>query len=305
MVPVLVAGGAHQRRILKPHGAVAFLACRDGVVSDQRKSRDVMIEGCDAAPFVLAMASLAANAKLTVVRIVGAMARDTRSRQLVAVEIAGVARIALDLRMGGPEWKFRVLVVTKADRGPLVLLVAGSTLGAVPSAVDVLNPVAIHAPGADSLVAFANMARGARDIAVRTLQRKPGLIVIKRFCAIPCDFAMTIVARWPKTPLMRIICLVTIEAAPGGVAKLDILCVTAVAWHSLVGVPKLEIRGRVIECLSVKQDDVSISALVIGVTMGAFLLRRIGLTPVKSLERLAVGSGFFVACQAQSRLRLS
>jgi hypothetical protein len=207
--------------------------------------------------------------------------------------------------MGVPEWKFRVLVVTKADRGPLVLLVAGSTLGAVPSAVDVLNPVTIHAAGADSLVAFANMARGARDITVRTLQRKPSLIVIKRFCAIPCGFAMTIVARWPKTPLMRIICLVTIEAAPGGVAKLDILCVTAVAWHSLVGVPKLEIRGRVVECLSVKQDDVSISALVIGVTMRAFLLRRIRLTPVKSPGRLAVGSGFFVACQAQSRLRRS
>jgi hypothetical protein len=97
---------------------------------------------------------------------------------------------------------------------------------------------------------------------------------------------------------MRIICLVTIEAAPGGVAKLDILCVTAVALRSLVGVPKLEIRRRVIKCLSVKQDDVSISALVIGVTMGAFLFRRIGLTPVKSLGGLAIGSDFLVACQA-------
>jgi hypothetical protein len=305
MVPVLVAGGARQRRILKPHGAVAFLACRDGVVSDQRKSRDVMIERCGVSPFVLAMASLAASAKLTAVRIVGAMARDARGRELVVVEITGVARIAFDLRVGGPEWKFRVLVVTKVDRGPLVLLVAGSTLGAVPCAVDVLNPVAIHARCADSLVAFANMARGARDIAVRSLQWKAGLVVIKRLRAIPGDFVMTVVARLPKTPLMRIIYLVTIEAEPGGVAKLDILCVTAIALRSLVGVPKLEIRGRVIECLSVKQDDVSVSTLMIGVTMGAFLFRRVGLTPVKSLGRLAVGSDFFVACQAQSRLRLS
>ena len=298
MVPVPVAGGAHQRRILKPHGAMAFLACRDGVVSDQRKSRDVMIEGCDLAPFVLAMASLAANTKLAVVRIIGAMARDTRGRQLVAVEITSVAGIALDLCMGSPEREFRVLIVIKADRGPLVLVVARCALRAVPFAMDVLNSVTGDARCADSLVAFANMARGARDIAVRTLQRKPGLIVIKRLCAIPCDLAMAIVARLPQTPLMRIICLMTIEAAPGGVAKLDILCVTAVALRSLVGVPKLEIRRRVIKCLSVKQDDVGISALVIGVTMGAFLFRRIGLKPVKSLGRLAIGSGLFVAGQA-------
>ena len=60
-----------------------------------------------------------------------------------------------------------------------------------------------------------------------------------------------------------------------------------------------------IKCLAVKQDDVSISTLVIGVTMSAFLFRRIRLTPVKSLGRLAIGSRFFVAGQAQSRLRLS
>jgi len=277
---------------------MAFLACHDGVVSDQRKSRDVMIEGCGTAPIVLAMASLAANAKLTVVRIIGAMAGHTCRRQLVAIEITGVARLALDLCMGGPEWELRVLIVTKADRGPLVLLVAGSALGAVPSAVDVLNPVASDARCADSLVPFANMARGARDIAVRTLQRKHGLAVVERRCATPCDLAMTIVARLPKTPLMRIVCLVTIEAAPGGVAKLRILRVTAVAWHGLVGTPKLEIRRRVIKCFAVKQDDVSISTLVIGVTMGAFLFRRIRLTPVKSLGRLAIGSGLFVAGQA-------
>src|SRR5260370_27129001 len=104
---------------------MAFLACHDGVVSDQRKSRYVMIEGCYVAPIVLAMASLAANAKLSVVRIVGAMAGHTCRRQLVAIEITGVARIAFDFCMGGPEREFRVLVVIKADRAPLVLLVPG------------------------------------------------------------------------------------------------------------------------------------------------------------------------------------
>lgn len=284
---------------------MAFLARHDAVVSDQRKSRDIMIEGCYAAPLVLAMASLAANAKLAVVRVIGAMARDTRGRQLVAIEIACVAGIALDSCMGGPEREFCVLIVIKADCRPLVLLVAGCAFRAVPSAMDILNPVAIHARCADSLVAFADMARRARHIAVRTLQRKHGLAVVERLYATPRDLAMTIVARLPKMPLMWIVCLVTIEAPSGGVAKFHILCVTAVAWHSLVGIPELEIRGRVIKCLAVKQEDVSISTLVVGVTMSAFLFRRIRLTPVKSPGRLAIGGNVFVAREAQSRLGLS
>jgi hypothetical protein len=277
---------------------MAFLARHDAVVSDQRKSRDIMIEGRYAAPIILAMASLAANPKLTAVRIIGAMAGHACRRQLVAVEITVVARIALDFCMGGPEREFRVLVVIKADRGPLALLVAGCALGAVASAMDILNPMAIYTRCADSFVAFADMARGARHVAVRTLQRKHGLAVIECLCLTPRDLAMTIVARLSKTPLMRIVCLVTIEAAPGRVAKLHILSVAVVAWHGLVGIPKLEIRRRVIECLAVKQDDIGISTLVIGVTVGAFLFRRIRLTPVKSLGRLAIGSSVLVAGQA-------
>src|SRR5215468_7381568 len=122
---------------------MAFLARHDAVVADQRKSRDIMIEGCYAAPIILAMAPLAANPKLTSVRIVGAMAGHACRLPLVAIEITGMARIALDFCMGGPEWEFRVLIVIKANRGPLVLLVAGCAFGSVPSAMDILNPVAI------------------------------------------------------------------------------------------------------------------------------------------------------------------
>jgi hypothetical protein len=60
--------------------------------------------------------------------------------------------------------------VIEADRGPLVLFVAGFALGSVPSDMDILNLVTIDARCADPLVAFANMARGARDVAMRSLQ---------------------------------------------------------------------------------------------------------------------------------------
>jgi hypothetical protein len=81
---------------------VAFLACDDGVAPEQRKSRDVMVEGRDAAPIVLAMTALAANAKPAVVSIVLAMTRYTCCRQSVTIEIRSVASIALDLHMCGP-----------------------------------------------------------------------------------------------------------------------------------------------------------------------------------------------------------
>ena len=241
-----------------------------------------MVEGGYAAPILLAMASPAANAKLGVVSIIVAMARHTCGRQLIAIKLTAVARIALDLCMCGPEGKFRVLIMIEADRAPLVLFVASSALGAVPPGMNILNPVAIDARCPDSLVAFANMARRAGDILVRTLQRKSGLAMVERFCASPRGFAMTIVARFAQTPLMRIVRLMTIEAAPRCVAELYILCVTAVALQGLVGVPKLEIRGCVIKCLAVKQDDISIPPLVISMTISAFLFRCIRSTSVKS-----------------------
>jgi hypothetical protein len=186
----------------------------------------------------------------------------------------------------------------EANRGPFVLFVARLARGSVPSGMDILNLVAVDAGCADPLVAFADMAAGARDIAVRALQRKLGLVVVESLHATPCGLAMTIVARFPQAPLMRIVRLMTIEAASGGVAELHVLCVTAVASHCLVSIPKCEIRKCVIECLAVEQEDVGISPLVIGVTASAFLFRCIGLTPVKSLDQLAVGGSFFVACQA-------
>ena len=119
----------------------------------------------------------------------------------------------------------------EADRGPLVLVVATFALRAVPSGVDVLNLVAIDARCTDSLVALADMAGGACHVAVRALERKFGLVVIERRHATPCRLAVAIVARLTKTALVRIVCLMTIETASWGVAKLYRWRVTAVALH--------------------------------------------------------------------------
>src|SRR5664279_3659511 len=62
---------------------------------------------------------------------------------LVAIDIAGMAEIALDLHMRRSQRIFR-LVMIEMNRFPLVLVVTAFALGTVPSGVNVLNPVAVH-----------------------------------------------------------------------------------------------------------------------------------------------------------------
>lgn len=223
-------------------------------------------------------------------------------------EIAGVAGIALDLHMGASQrkiWKLRVLVMIEMNRLPLVLVVALFAPGAVPSAVDILNLMAIRAAGSDVLVAFADMASGADDRSMCTLKPELRLVVIERLDASPYRLAMTILAGLPKTPLMLIDRLVTVEAAAGRVAELHGCRVTAGAPHGLVCLPELEVRKSVIERLTVQLVDVGIPPDVILMTFDAFLFHRVRLTPVKPLNGGTVRGNFLVARQAEPGLRPS
>ena len=144
MMPVAVAGVAIQRRALELKRTMAFLAGHDGVASDQRKSGDIVIEGCCSTPVGLAVALLATISKLAFVLVILLMTGHAGRCQLVVIEIPGMAEIALDLRMRGSQWIFR-LVMIEMNRFPLVLVVAAFAFGAVPSGVNILDPVAVHA----------------------------------------------------------------------------------------------------------------------------------------------------------------
>jgi len=298
MVLIAMAGSAVQRRAFECRGTMAFLARHDSVASDQRKSRNVVIEGRHTTPIVLGMTSLATIAKLTIVPIVLTVTRYAGRPQLVAVEIAGMARVALDLRVSASEWKFRRFVVVEANRAPLVLVMASFALGAVPSAVDVLNLVAIEARGANALVALAAVAGRTRNGAMRAPERELGLVVVVRFDAAPGGLAMAVLAYFPQATLVRIIRLMAVEAAPRRIAELHRLHMTAAAQYGLMRIAQLEIRKSVIECFAIELHDVGISSLVIGVTMCALQFCRIRLSPVESLTCQPIRGDFLVACQA-------
>lgn len=97
-----VAGDALQRRILVRCRSVALFARHDRMAPDQRQSREVVIERGGSAPIGLSVTLLAGSAQLSPVLIVLSVAGDACRRQLVVIEIAGVAGIALNLRMRAP-----------------------------------------------------------------------------------------------------------------------------------------------------------------------------------------------------------
>jgi len=284
---------------------MAFLARHHGMAPDQRKSSDVVIEGSYASPSGFVVTLLAAASKLAVMPVIFAMARHTGGRQLVAIEIARMARVALDLRVSGSEGVFCLPVVIEADRHPLVLIVAAIALAAISSGVNVLNPVAINTCGANPLVALADVARRTDDGAMGALKRKPGLVVVERLDASPHRLRMTAFAFIAEASFVGIVRLMAIVAAPGRVAKLHSLRVAAAALHRFVGVAELEIRESVIECFAVEQDDVGFPALMIGVAVGAVPLCGIRLPSVKSPTRQPIRGRFLVACEAQPRLGFS
>jgi hypothetical protein len=142
MMPVAVAGFAIQRRSLELLRAMAFLARHDGMAPDQRKSSDVVIEG-RSAPTGLSVTLLAATAQSAFVPVILLVTSHASRRQLVAIEIAGMTPVALDLRMRAFQW-IPGLVMVEMNRLPLVLIMAGFALGTVSSGMGILNLVTIH-----------------------------------------------------------------------------------------------------------------------------------------------------------------
>jgi hypothetical protein len=170
MMLVVVAGRANDRCVLEQQGAMAFFARHDGVTPDQRKPGDIVIERGYAAPAALSVTLRASIAEPAFVRIILSVTRHAGRRQPVAIEIACVARVALDLRVCSYQGEFRRLVVVEVKRAPLALVMAAIALAAIPPGVDILNLVAIHASDTDVLVPFAGMTRRAGDRAMCCLE---------------------------------------------------------------------------------------------------------------------------------------
>ena len=140
---------------------------------------------------------------------------------------------------------------------------AGLAAVAVPSPMLVLQAVAGDAGSRQTLVALADMAFRATDIAVRAQQGEPRLGVIVGLDLTPGFFPVTALARRTESSLVRIIVLVAVEAASGRLAVRLAFRMTGVASDPLVRPRQREICERMIERLAIELDDIERASLVI------------------------------------------
>jgi hypothetical protein len=303
MVVVRVATRACLGHILERWRSMTLFAGHDRMQPDQRKARDIVVEGDFLAPTRFVVTLLAFASKLACMRIVLLVARGTHHAELVAVETAGMARLALDLRVAATQGKARCLGVIESNRFPGLHAVARLAFGAMATSMRILNLVAGHARRREPLVALAGMACCASNLGVGALQGKFGPRVIERLHPPPGLFAVAGFAAFTQPPLVGIDRLMAIETSAGRGPKLDARRMTAFTAGGFVGSLELKICEGVIEHLTIELDDISRPALVIGMTCLAVSPGDIRPAAMQSLLRVDVIGDRLMAIQAQPRLR--
>jgi hypothetical protein len=272
------------------------------MASDERKARQIMIECERFVPVRVAMTLLAAGAQLTFVRVILLVTRHAARRQLIAVEIFGVAGIAFGRGMAAAQWKFRLVVIEEHGL-PEILVVAVLAFGTITAAVNVLNLMTSHAGRRNIGISLAGMARRAIDRSMRSSQREFGGVMIECLNVQPAIVAVALLTLLAELTFVRVKRPVTIKAKTWGVPKLDGLEMTIAAGHRLVRALQAEVRQRVVERLAIKLNNIGASALVVGMAEAAFLLCGIELSAVKSSACLSVRSDLLVAVEALAGLR--
>ena len=140
---------------------------------------------------------------------------------------------------------------------------------------------------------------------MRAFERKLCRVVVERLDARPGVLAVAALARYTEPALVRIDRLMTIDASAGHAAELGGGCVTPAAGDRGVSALQREIGKVVIERLTIELDDVRAAPLVIGVTVFALLLHRVGLASVITPARQAIRRDLLMAGETQIALRLT
>ena len=122
---------------------------------------------------------------------------------------------------------------------------------------------------------------------------------------MPSLLGVAVIAFLAQPALVRIVCFVTAETAPGGLAVFHALCMAAIAACSLVGTHQCEVGERMVEGLAIELNNVELTPFVLGVARLALPFRCFGVAPVESTRGLPVCSNRLVAGQAKPGLRLA
>lgn len=204
MMLIIVAARARARRVLEGWRTMAFFTRHSCVEANERKPCEVVIERNFLAPAGFVVTLVAARSELPFVSIILLVASDTCCRELVAIEIAFVTRVALHLGMTAKQRKLGGLGMVEVHRLPDLRRMTGLALRAVSSAMRVLETVTSTARPGQILVVLADMAGGAGDLGVRADQCEPRLGMVEKLDTPPCLLAVAAVALLSETSFMRV-----------------------------------------------------------------------------------------------------
>ena len=281
---------------------MALLARNDGVFSKKRKMREIVIVGDLLAPSVFIVALLAVLAQLALMCIVLLVAGDAGGSELVVIEIAGVASLALQGRMGAVEREFGLRVI-EVDGLPLRAVVAGLALRAVLALMDVLQLMARRASQRHAFVFFIGVAGGAGHLLMPTRQREFGLRVVEGPHLGPAFLTVAGLAVIAEAALMLVRGFVAADALAGRVPELHIRLVAGVASGLFVAANKREIRQGVIEGFLVELHNVRCPALMVRMAAVAVGLGSVRPLAMQAASQIPVTRNVLVAGKAKLSLR--
>src|SRR5581483_1247245 len=212
LVVLLVTGDAARGSVLERRRRMALFALDLDVRAEQRKAREAVVEA-RVLPRAFAMAALALVALLALVLVVFPVAGDAGARELVAVEVAGMAAVALHRGVFAAQRISGVAVVVEQQRAPVLLAVTGRAFFAVARLVHVVLLVARDAGRRKLLfIKKPGVAAFALREAMFAAQRILGIAVVIEQDDFPVFVGVATLALGPELGLVRVVLAVTRDA---------------------------------------------------------------------------------------------
>lgn len=193
------------------------------------------------------------------------------------------------------------LVVIVFGFFPLIAAVAAIALFAVTTPMDVVATMAGKTLHRRILIPLVRMAGGADDLFMSIDERKIGGAVVE-FALGPGGGGMAVGALLTEIALVDILLFVTIDAQAGRFAPGLVLFVAAVALDTFMRAVQGIVGLGVIEKFFVEQDDLGITALMVGMARTAGRIANLVGAAMVTLARLDVGIDFLMAVQAKGIL---
>ena len=250
----------------------------------------------DLGPFLEGMAFIAFFFEAALMIVIVSVTGNTRRFQFFLKVVSLVAGVALRLVMRPAKRKLGFVVI-ELGLPPAACVVTLITFFPKASLMHIVQGMALCAFHRSLFIPLIGMATVTGCFFVFPRQFEFGLVVVKPALA-PGFFGMALGTGLPKTPKMRIVFFVAIDATPGGLAVLFTGSVATTAFGRAVLAFQDKVGCFVIKCFGVQLQDIRLPSLMVGVALLAFSFFNLRVKAVKPLFPFNVFTDRLVALQA-------